>query len=107
MSRKESDTIHLIDISQSTLVYFNIILYFNSHFYTSIVIVTYESFAFSPSERGKYSQSSVYRRRCCPVVVVVVLVATVSNGPTSTRHHVAPGCRVVVAVFSERFDRTS
>ena len=51
-----SDPIHLRDICQSTLVYFKFILYFNPHFYTSIVIVTHEPFAFSPSEQGKYSQ---------------------------------------------------
>ena len=50
-----SDPIHLREISQSTLVYFKFIFYFNSHFYTSIVIVTYEPFAFTPRERGKYS----------------------------------------------------
>ena len=51
-----SDPIHQRDISQSTLVLFKFISYFNSHFYTSIVIVTHEPFAFTPSERGKYSQ---------------------------------------------------
>ena len=37
---KMSDPIHQRDISQSTLVSLNFISYFNSHFYTSIVIVT-------------------------------------------------------------------
>ena len=56
MTFKMSDPIHQRDISQSTLVSFKFISYFNCHFYTSIVIVTYEPFAFTPSERGKYSQ---------------------------------------------------
>ena len=50
-----SDPIHLRDISQSTLVSIKFILHFNSHVYTSIVIVTYEPFAYIPRERGKYS----------------------------------------------------
>ena len=53
---KMSDPIHQRDISQSTLVSLKFISYFNSHFYTSIVIVTHEPFAFTPRERGKYSQ---------------------------------------------------
>ena len=36
---KMSDPIHQRDISQSTLVSLHFISYFNSHFYTSIVIV--------------------------------------------------------------------
>ena len=47
-----SDTIHLCDISQSTLAYFKFILYFNSHFYTSIVIVTYEPLPFLPVNKA-------------------------------------------------------
>ena len=49
------------------LVSFKFISYFNSHFYTLIVIVTYEPFAFTPSERGKYSQESLSenRKRSC------------------------------------------
>ena len=53
-----SDPIHQRDISQSTLVSLKFISYFNSHFYTSIVIVTHEPFAFTPRERGKYSHAS-------------------------------------------------
>ena len=51
-----SDPIHQRDISQSTLVSLKFISYFNAHFYTSIVIVTHEPFAYTPRERGKYSQ---------------------------------------------------
>ena len=58
MTFKMSDPIHQRDISQSTLVSLKFISYFNSHFYTLIVIVTYEPFAFTPSERGKYSHAS-------------------------------------------------
>ena len=50
-----SDPIHQRDNAQSTLVSFKFISYFNSHFYTSIVIVTHEPYAFTPRERGKYS----------------------------------------------------
>ena len=53
-----SDPIHKHDISQSTLVLLKFISYFNSHFYTLIVIVTHEPFAFTPRERGKYSHAS-------------------------------------------------
>ena len=56
---KMSDPIHQRDNTQSTLVSLKYIFYFNSHFYTSIVIVTHEPFAFTPRERGKYSQSRV------------------------------------------------
>ena len=69
-----SDTIYDLEISQSTLVYFNFIFYFNSHFYTSIVIVTYESFAFTPSEQGKYSHTNPLGDDVNVVLVVVVLV---------------------------------
>ena len=53
-----SDPIHQRDNTQSTLVSLKFISYFNSHFYTSIVIVTHEPFAFTPRERGKYSQTT-------------------------------------------------
>ena len=53
-----SDPIHQRDISQSTLVSLKFISYFNSHFYTSIVIVTHEPFAFTQRKRGKYSHAS-------------------------------------------------
>ena len=53
-----SDPIHQRDISQSTLVSIKFISYFNSHFNTSIVIVTHEPFAFTPREQGKYSLAS-------------------------------------------------
>ena len=52
-----SEPIHHSDKAQSTLVSFKSISYFNSHFYTSIVIVTHEPFAFTPHERGKYSHA--------------------------------------------------
>ena len=64
-----SDPIHQRDISQSTLVSIKFISYFNSHFYTSIVIVTHEPFAFTPRERGKYSQKG---QGCIWTVVVLV-----------------------------------
>ena len=53
-----SDPIHQRDNAQSTLVSSKFISYFNSYFYTSIVIVTHEPFAFTPRERGKYSHAS-------------------------------------------------
>ena len=56
-----SDPIHQRDNTQSTLVSLKFISYFNSHFYTSIVIVTHEPFAFTPRERGKYSQKVIHR----------------------------------------------
>ena len=55
-----SDPIHQRDNTQSTLVSLKFISYFNSHFYTSIVIVTREPFAFTPRERGKYSHEMAW-----------------------------------------------
>ena len=54
-----SDPIHQCDNTQSTLVSLKFTFIFNSHFYTSIVIVNHEPFAFTPRERGKYSQTPV------------------------------------------------
>ena len=75
MTFKMSDPIHQRDISQSTLVLLKFISYFNSHFYTSIVIVTHEPFAFTPREQGKYS----HKKPCKGLVKKSAIISSVGQ----------------------------